>query len=488
MLRAIVVSVFVLSACGDDAKPSGQATGRTCQVSLDCQSGERCDGGKCVESGLCEASSDCAEGLVCDDRASCRACNAASDCAAGQACIGHSCVAETACSEGACGAERVCATTPDPQLSGEAVCVACLASSDCQANERCVGFVCEATCELLGRVCGELVVGDQTGQAVTLTCGGGCGEGSEACASGLCVQPMMAFTYTNGVGVGALTPSHWVSDAQVKNGGASGLLVFDRAADEVVELLQRPTLVGNDEIYFVDAVGLGDRLLFLVEGASTHTQHLTELDVVAGTLTELWAAAPYFTCNLRGVGATRVVIDCYDSSTSSDQLYIVDVGQTPATVIDASETSMGQFNDGRRVAVTADAIYWTNYLDQVHRHVDGEDSQVANGHRSPRVHGQRLFTVAVDGSGLWQRALDGSDPERVPGLPFGVQTIDTLQTIDGVALSYDALGIEARQLYFDFASGEISPLVAGQSAQFVFTHPDGRLRSGGPEHLMHMLP
>ncbi len=198
LLGLALLAGVLVSACGDDAAPSGGGSGG-CAADADCAGGRCGPAGACVE---CLDASDCG-GRLCVD-GSCASCTADADCGGGRcdavtgACVG--CLADADCTapaicrdDGTCGNECAsdadCADHPGTfcdlgGVNGAAPSFRCIepqnptcqADGDCAPNEACLGGECRCASDAACAP-GEACVDNDCVPAATCAADGDCPQG-----------------------------------------------------------------------------------------------------------------------------------------------------------------------------------------------------------------------------------------------------------------------------------------------------------------------
>lgn len=167
-----------------DADPDADADADAevgCATSSDCDEGQSCEEGECVDVGCrdddacseesprcdvessvcveCLEAGDCADGFECEEFACVPGCETSDDCTAGERCVdaicAPLCATDLDCADGShcadflcvpdCSASSECA---DGEACGDGRCVpACASADECDDGQACVVDVCRDTCE-----------------------------------------------------------------------------------------------------------------------------------------------------------------------------------------------------------------------------------------------------------------------------------------------------------------------------------------------------
>lgn len=173
---------------------------KQCTTKADCNSGEQCQGGKCVACGgsngpcSCAVNTDCDAGQVCSGgicKSSSTVCKYSSECGAGKVCADGQCLVDCSKDAKVCAAGEIC--------SPKGVCV--LDKPECTTNTQCVGNAngpicvagkCSAQCGGSLPACqngfyceqGACVVDNRPKPNCTVN-GGECGP-NQQCVGGFC--------------------------------------------------------------------------------------------------------------------------------------------------------------------------------------------------------------------------------------------------------------------------------------------------------------
>lgn len=218
LIQSIAFAALIV-ACGPPATNSssgnGNARGGTsCVVDTECNPGEACQNGSCVEAAGCRADADCGNDQICDNgqcTSASSSCEDMRDCLEGEICQdnrcvpqGASCTADRDCErgencengrcqrgDGSCGSDNDC---PVGQSCRDGQCLTtsggdeCLRNRDCPNGQICDNGNCVAEGSCTGdRDCG---VGEacQNGQCVAVG-GGGCRTHVQCTEPQVCVIP-----------------------------------------------------------------------------------------------------------------------------------------------------------------------------------------------------------------------------------------------------------------------------------------------------------
>ncbi len=207
LLLALTFSLTPLACSGDDdGSDDGTKDGR-CTTSDDCPADQYCNDAMICVAGTgdaCAMDSDCGDGMACDTMVTgcgltrgcpnaciARACDGVGQCDS-LVCLNGECAASPMCDAGVCPSPLVCddarqcvepvaetCTVDTDCMTAGDICVgggctapeACVYSSDCDADERCVMEVCRDPCTM----------DEQCGNAMFWTCDTLTGECIQAC-------------------------------------------------------------------------------------------------------------------------------------------------------------------------------------------------------------------------------------------------------------------------------------------------------------------
>lgn len=170
---------------------------KVCSVDSDCNSGESCSNGICVNSNLCNVDADCSSGEICYLASCLPGCRIDSDCSSGQTCSSNQCVNDPCanvncngngyCSNGAC----ICTINSEcstGHICSSGSCVpGCSVDGDCSSGQICSNSQCATGCRIDSDcTSGEVCTGNQCGPAPNCVQDSDC-SGNGVCTSGNCV-------------------------------------------------------------------------------------------------------------------------------------------------------------------------------------------------------------------------------------------------------------------------------------------------------------
>lgn len=229
-LFAATALVFALSHCGEDTAPTTDQDAGTvlaCETTEQCPTGQRCEGGICVEN-TCQSTADCPSGLTCDLLSGqCKGgtgtgtgtstgtgtgtgtgtatggtgtgtaggpCTTKYDCPAGQVCKANKCTAAAA--NNSCNADQDCPRGKICNFSKQCE-DGCVDPKDCDSPKLChpQKFLCEVCsqsnpCPKDAQGNAQQCIGGTCGKATTCTTTADCARAKDGtvCIQGLCAN------------------------------------------------------------------------------------------------------------------------------------------------------------------------------------------------------------------------------------------------------------------------------------------------------------